>query len=119
MLTSVATTAGVESTARCAHELGFNVVLVSDAMTDRSAAAHDHSVAHVFPRIGEVTTTAELLAALPQPAPVASGKGAARRGEHPSPPVSEWVGERSGGSPGCRPQPGVACVPRAGARPPS
>ncbi len=68
VLTGVATSAGVESTARFAHELGFNVVLVSDAMTDRSAAAHDHSIEGVFPRIGEVTTTAELLAALPEPA---------------------------------------------------
>lgn len=67
VLTGVATSAGVESTARFAHELGFNVVLVIDAMTDRSVAAHDHSVAHVFPRIGEVTTTADLLAALPEP----------------------------------------------------
>ena len=68
VLTGVATSAGVESTARFAHELGFNVVLVTDAMSDRSADAHDHSVSHVFPRIGEVTTTAELLAALPEPA---------------------------------------------------
>ena len=68
VLTGVATSAGVESTARFAHELGFNVVLVSDAMTDRSAAAHDHSLAHVFPRIGEVTRAAELLAALREPA---------------------------------------------------
>lgn len=67
VLAGVATSAGVESTARFAHELGFNVVLVSDAMTDRSAAAHDHSMAHVFPRIGEVTSTAELLDALPEP----------------------------------------------------
>ena len=67
VLAGVATSAGVESTARFAHELGFNVVLVSDAMTDRSAAAHDHSMVHIFPRIGEVTSTAELLAALPEP----------------------------------------------------
>lgn len=68
VLTGVATSAGVESTARFAHELGFNVVLVTDAMSDRSAAAHDHAVSHVFPRIGETTTTAALLAALPEPA---------------------------------------------------
>jgi nicotinamidase-related amidase len=68
VLTGVATSAGVESTARFAHELGFHVVLVTDAMTDRSAEAHDHAVSHVFPRIGETTTTAELLAALPEPA---------------------------------------------------
>jgi nicotinamidase-related amidase len=69
VLTGVATSAGVESTARFAHELGFNVVLVTDAMTDRSAAAHDHAVSHVFPRIGETTMTADLLAALPESAP--------------------------------------------------
>jgi nicotinamidase-related amidase len=68
VLTGVATSAGVESTARFAHELGFNVVLVTDAMSDRSAEAHDHAVSHVFPRIGETTTTAALLAALPEPA---------------------------------------------------
>ncbi|MEW1955586.1 MFS transporter [Terrabacter sp. NPDC080008] len=68
VLTGIATSAGVESTARFAHELGFNVVLVGDAMTDRSAAAHDHSLTHVFPRLGEVTSTADVLAALPEPA---------------------------------------------------
>jgi nicotinamidase-related amidase len=64
-VTGVATTAGVESTARFAHELGYNVVLVTDAMTDRDLGAHEHTVSWVFPRIGETTTTAEVLAALP------------------------------------------------------
>jgi nicotinamidase-related amidase len=64
VVTGVATSAGVESTARQAHELGFNVALAVDAMTDRSAEVHDHSVKHVFPRLGETGTTAELLALL-------------------------------------------------------
>ncbi|MCU1396443.1 MAG: isochorismatase hydrolase [Ilumatobacteraceae bacterium] len=64
IVTGVATSAGVESTARFAHEHGYHVVLVTDAMTDRSAEAHDNSVERIFPRIGETTTTAELLAAL-------------------------------------------------------
>ena len=34
-LTGVATSAGVESTARSAYDYGYNVVLVVDAMTDR------------------------------------------------------------------------------------
>jgi nicotinamidase-related amidase len=61
VLTGVATTAGVESTARAAHEHGYNVVLVTDAMTDRSAEAHDNSVQRIFPRLGETATTAEVL----------------------------------------------------------
>jgi nicotinamidase-related amidase len=64
VVTGVATSAGVESTARQAHELGFNVTLAVDAMTDRSSEVHDHSVKHVFPRIGETGTTAQVLALL-------------------------------------------------------
>ena len=64
MITGVATTAGVESTARAAYEHGYNVVTVTDAMTDRDLAAHDNSVRRVFPRIGETATTGEILAHL-------------------------------------------------------
>src|ERR1700757_5191548 len=39
-IAGIATSAGVESTARQAHELGYNVALAVDAMTDRSADAH-------------------------------------------------------------------------------
>jgi nicotinamidase-related amidase len=61
----IATSAGVESTARFAHENGYNVTLATDAMTDRSAEVQDYVVANVFPRIGESGTTAEILALLP------------------------------------------------------
>ena len=40
VIAGVATSAGVESTARHAHELGFNVTLAVDAMTDMNADAH-------------------------------------------------------------------------------
>ena len=60
----VSTSAGVESTARFAHELGFNVTLAVDAMTDTNADAHANSVARIFPRIGETGTTSEILALL-------------------------------------------------------
>lgn len=65
-LVGVATSMGVESTARSAHDLGYNVVLVADAMTDLSPEAHRHSVGVVFPRLGEVTRTAEVLERLKQ-----------------------------------------------------
>jgi nicotinamidase-related amidase len=61
VLTGVATSVGVESTARSAHDLGYNVVLVVDAMTDRDADAHRHSVEKIFPRLGETTTTEDVL----------------------------------------------------------
>lgn len=64
VVTGIATTGGVESTARTAHEEGFHVSLPVDAMTDGTLASHDHSIAHVFPRIAETGTTAQLLTLL-------------------------------------------------------
>jgi nicotinamidase-related amidase len=63
-LTGVATSAGVESTARSASDHGYNVVLATDAMTDRDSDAPRHSVDKIFPRLGEVDTTDNLLARL-------------------------------------------------------
>lgn len=67
LLTGVATSMGVEGTARGAHDHGYHVVLVTDAMADIDEATHHHSVGKIFPKIGETTTTAEVLAALPAP----------------------------------------------------
>jgi nicotinamidase-related amidase len=64
VLTGVATSAGVESTARAAHEHGYHVTLVTDAMADRSADVHAHSTERIFPRLGETGTTDEVLALL-------------------------------------------------------
>jgi nicotinamidase-related amidase len=61
VVTGVATGSGVESTARHAHELGFNVTLAIDAMTDMNAEVHENSVLRIFPGIGETGTTAEIL----------------------------------------------------------
>jgi nicotinamidase-related amidase len=64
VLAGVATSVGVEATARSAYDHGYHVVLVTDAMTDRDAESHRHSVEKVFPRIGEVETTENVLAQL-------------------------------------------------------
>ncbi|MCW6510382.1 cysteine hydrolase family protein [Lichenifustis flavocetrariae] len=66
VIVGVATSMGVESTARQAHELGFNVTLVVDAMTDMDSGLHDVTIAKVFPRIGETGTTADILDLLNQ-----------------------------------------------------
>ena len=64
VLCGVATSIGVESTARFAYEYGFNVTLATDAMTDLSAEAHDASVKLILPRLGETGTTADIIALL-------------------------------------------------------
>lgn len=61
VLTGIATSIGVESTARAAHEHGYHVTLASDAMSDMDAEAHQGSVERIFPRLGETGTTAEVL----------------------------------------------------------
>jgi nicotinamidase-related amidase len=60
-LAGVATSIGVESTARYAFELGFNVTLALDAMTDMSREAHDNSVTRIFPRLGETGSAREIV----------------------------------------------------------
>jgi nicotinamidase-related amidase len=64
VVAGVATSIGVESTARQAHELGLNVTLAVDAMTDMSPDAHNNSIARIFPRLGETGTTWEIIALL-------------------------------------------------------
>ncbi len=61
VLTGVSTSIGVESTARSAYDLVYNVVLVVDAMTDRNTDTHRHSVEDIFPRLGETDTTANVI----------------------------------------------------------
>jgi nicotinamidase-related amidase len=60
-IAGIATSIGVESTARQAHELGFNVVVAIDAVTDMNLDAHINSITRIFPRLGETSTTREIL----------------------------------------------------------
>ncbi|MGQ4435564.1 cysteine hydrolase [Streptomyces sp. SAS_260] len=62
VLTGVATSSGVESTARSAVDHGYHVVLATDAMGDPDPEAHRHSVGRIFPKLGETATTAEIAA---------------------------------------------------------
>lgn len=65
VLCGISTSAGVESTARDAHARGYHVTLAVDAITDRVLESHEHSVTRIFPRLGEVGSTADVLALLP------------------------------------------------------
>ncbi|WP_230854646.1 isochorismatase family protein [Arthrobacter terrae] len=64
VIAGVATSIGVESTARSAFELGFNVTLATDAMTDINREAHANSINRIFPRLGETGTTDEIIGLL-------------------------------------------------------
>jgi nicotinamidase-related amidase len=61
VIIGVATSIGVESTARHAYEFGFHVTLAVDAMADMSEANHVHSVTRIFPRLGETGTAQEII----------------------------------------------------------
>ncbi len=64
VLCGIATEFGVESTARDAYERGYEQVFAEDAMTGRNAESHAHSLTRIFPRIGRVRRTDEIIAAL-------------------------------------------------------
>lgn len=63
-IVGISSSIGVESTARHAHELGYNVNLIIDAMTDTNLDAQTNSISRIFPRLGQTGTTAEFIALL-------------------------------------------------------
>ncbi|MDT0449058.1 isochorismatase family protein [Streptomyces hesseae] len=64
VLAGIATGAGVESTARAAHEHGYHVTVATDAVTDPDPEVHRFSVERVLPRLAETDTTDNILALL-------------------------------------------------------
>ena len=64
LMCGISTNFGVESTARDGWERGYELVFVEDAMAGLSAEAHAFAVTTIFPRIGRVRSTADVLSAL-------------------------------------------------------
>ncbi|HEX4140484.1 MAG TPA: hydrolase [Candidatus Methylacidiphilales bacterium] len=62
VLGGISTNIGVESTARAAYEHGYSLVLVEDAMASMSGDDHAFAVTKIFPRLGLVRSTEEVLA---------------------------------------------------------
>jgi nicotinamidase-related amidase len=56
----IATNLGVESTARAAGDLGYDLVFVEDAMAALTGAEHEASVRLDFPRLGSVVRAREV-----------------------------------------------------------
>lgn len=54
VLAGIATSIGVESTARTARELGYEVVVAHDVVTDLVASAHATSLEVILPRIARL-----------------------------------------------------------------
>ena len=61
ILCGISTSIGVESTARFAYEYGYNQIFAEDAMSAQSKEEHEHTVQKIFPRIGLVRKTKEIL----------------------------------------------------------
>ncbi|SEG90220.1 Nicotinamidase-related amidase [Actinacidiphila yanglinensis] len=60
VLAGIATNMGLESTARAAADLGYQLVFARDAMSGLTAAEHDAAVTLDFPRFGTVVAGAEV-----------------------------------------------------------
>lgn len=61
VLGGIATNFGVESTARAAHEHGYNVIFAEDLTTSLSEEMHRFAYTHTFPAIGRTCTSETLL----------------------------------------------------------
>lgn len=61
VLGGIATNIGVESTARNAYELGFGMIFAEDAMSSTGPEMHHFAVKNIFPRLGRVRSTAQIL----------------------------------------------------------
>ncbi len=89
ILCGIATEFGVESTARDAYERGYEQVFAEDAMTGRCVESHANSIAQIFPRMGRVRRTEEIVAALDannphnEPTAARAGKKGNRPDERP------------------------------------
>jgi nicotinamidase-related amidase len=65
ILCGIATNFGVESTARDAWERNYELVFAEDAMAGLAPGAHEFAIKTIFPRLGRVRRTGDILAALP------------------------------------------------------
>lgn len=57
----ISTNIGVESTARHGWELGFGLIFAEDAMSASNGEQHGFAVKNIFPRLGRVRSTAQIL----------------------------------------------------------
>lgn len=63
VLGGISTNFGVESTARAAFERNYQLVFVEDAMAGSVEGDHEFAHRRIFPRLGRIASTADVLAA--------------------------------------------------------
>ncbi len=64
VICGIATHIGVESTARDAYERNYKLLFVEDAMSAMTVQEHEHSCAVIFPRMGIIRSTDQVVEAL-------------------------------------------------------
>jgi len=64
VLAGISTSIGVESTARHGRELGYEIAIARDVVSDTVREAHENSLQRIFPRLGQVDSSDAILAAL-------------------------------------------------------
>lgn len=65
LLGGYSTNVGVESCARTAHDLGYNVVLLSDCCYNVRNDLHEFAITHILPRFARVMSSDEMFRLLP------------------------------------------------------
>ncbi|MDQ1229120.1 hydrolase [Sphingomonas sp. SORGH_AS_0879] len=60
VIAGISTNMGVESTARSAWELSYDVVIAEDACASRSAELHAFAIAQIFPLIARVVASGDI-----------------------------------------------------------
>jgi len=64
VLGGVSTNIGVDTTAREAYQHGYHQIFVEDAMTALTKEEHDYVCKYIFPRMGKIRTTKEIVSSL-------------------------------------------------------
>lgn len=61
VLCGISTGFGVDTTAREAFQQGYNQIFVEDAMTANAKEEHDYVCKYIFPRMGRIRTSEEVI----------------------------------------------------------
>lgn len=64
VLCGISTSIGVDTTAREAFQHGYQQIFAEDAMTASTREEHDYVCKYIFPRLGKVRTSAEIVGAM-------------------------------------------------------
>ncbi|OPJ65446.1 isochorismatase family protein [Clostridium chromiireducens] len=64
VLCGISTSIGVDTTAREAYQHGYNQIFVEEAMTAGTKEEHDYVCKYIFPKIGKMRTSEEVISSL-------------------------------------------------------